>query len=207
MKIILKRAIADGRGPYLSLLDWRNTPNERLGYSPAQLLLGRRTRTLLPMTAQLLDSAVSSPEIRDKIIEAKIDQKKYHDRTARDRSREHVKLIEGQKVRVKLNDKNEWRKAQISEKLPQCHIDPTSSKLRTVPSIVEIQSMFALALNRPSYSRRRVPKLGQQIRFLRLSSSSHSSCSRRYSSSYHSSSHRRKRSSCSSNRSRDKPRA
>ena len=70
------------------------------------------------MTAQLLDSAVSSPEIREKIIEAKIDQKKYHDRTARDRSREHEKLIEGQTVRVKLNDKNEWRKAQITEKLP-----------------------------------------------------------------------------------------
>ena len=98
-------------------MDWRNAPNKRLGYSPAQLLFGRRTRTLLPMTAQLLDSAVCSPEIREKIIEAKIDQKKYHDRTARDRSREHEKLIEGQTVRVKLTDKNEWRKAQITEKL------------------------------------------------------------------------------------------
>ena len=53
VKRILKRAIADGRDQYLSLLDWRNAPYEKLHYMPAPLLFGRRTRTLLPMTAQL----------------------------------------------------------------------------------------------------------------------------------------------------------
>ena len=118
-KRILKRAIADNRDPYLALLDWRNAPSEKLGLSPAQLLFGRRTRTLLPMTSQLLESTVSSPGIREKIIAAKAVQKKYHDRTVKDRSRDHGKLIEGQTVRVKLSDnKDEWRKAQIAETLP-----------------------------------------------------------------------------------------
>jgi hypothetical protein len=118
-KRILKRAILDNRDPYLALLDWRNAPSEKMGLSPAQLLFGRRTRTLLPMTSQLLESNVSSPEVRTKIFAAKAGQKKYHDRTAKDRSREHKKLVEGQTVRVKLsNNKDEWRKALIAEKLP-----------------------------------------------------------------------------------------
>jgi len=33
---------------YLALLEWRNTPSEQLGPSPAQLLLGRRMRTRHP---------------------------------------------------------------------------------------------------------------------------------------------------------------
>ena len=40
--------------PYLALLDFRNTPTEGLNRSPAQLLLGRRTKTLLPISKELL---------------------------------------------------------------------------------------------------------------------------------------------------------
>ena len=43
-----------GTDPNLSLLDYRNTPSEGTGSSPAQRLFGRRTRTLLPTSLRLL---------------------------------------------------------------------------------------------------------------------------------------------------------
>ncbi|XP_048039265.1 interferon-induced very large GTPase 1-like [Megalobrama amblycephala] len=41
-KLMLKKAKADGKDPYLSLLNLRSTPLEDIGASPAQLLMGRR---------------------------------------------------------------------------------------------------------------------------------------------------------------------
>ena len=54
LKNLMIKAEADGRDVYLALLDWRNTPTEGIGSSPAQRLFGRRTRTLLPTSEQLL---------------------------------------------------------------------------------------------------------------------------------------------------------
>ena len=53
-KSLMKKAKADGGDPLLALLDWHNKPTERIGSSPAQRLMGRRTRTLLPTHKTLL---------------------------------------------------------------------------------------------------------------------------------------------------------
>jgi hypothetical protein len=53
-KKILKKAQADKRDPYLAILAWRNMPIEGLNSSPVQRLMGRRTRTPLPTSANLL---------------------------------------------------------------------------------------------------------------------------------------------------------
>ena len=52
-KNLLKKAKASGE-PLLALLDWRNMPTENVGTSPAQKLMGRQTRTLLPTHQNLL---------------------------------------------------------------------------------------------------------------------------------------------------------
>ena len=44
--------------PFLALLEWRKTPSEQLGPSPAQL--GRRTRTRLPTADKFFDTATSA---------------------------------------------------------------------------------------------------------------------------------------------------
>lgn len=51
---IMLEALVAGSDPYLGFLDFRNTPTEGLGRSPAQHLFGRRTKTLLPTAGRLL---------------------------------------------------------------------------------------------------------------------------------------------------------
>ncbi|KAI4887128.1 hypothetical protein NFI96_019030, partial [Prochilodus magdalenae] len=53
-----------GQDPYLALLDHRNTPSQGLDTSPAQRLLSRRTRTLLPTKASLLRPKVEQAQPR-----------------------------------------------------------------------------------------------------------------------------------------------
>ena len=45
---------AAGVSEFQALLDWRNTPSEGMDTSPAQRLLGRRCKTLLPTSGTLL---------------------------------------------------------------------------------------------------------------------------------------------------------
>lgn len=56
----MKKAMETGADPFLSLLDWRNTPSEQLLSSPVQLLMGRRTRSTLPVADRLLGTPSSA---------------------------------------------------------------------------------------------------------------------------------------------------
>ena len=53
VKSLLTKIKQDSRGPYLALLEYRNTPTEDVG-SPAQLLMSRRLRTIIPTSDALL---------------------------------------------------------------------------------------------------------------------------------------------------------
>jgi hypothetical protein len=53
-KTIMKKAVRAKSDLYLALLDFWNTSTETLQSSPAQRLLGRCTRTKLPMVSKLL---------------------------------------------------------------------------------------------------------------------------------------------------------
>ena len=64
-KKIMQKALGSHADPYLALLDFRNTPTEGYTTSPAQRMLNRRTRTLLPMSNRLLpmSNRLLKPEI------------------------------------------------------------------------------------------------------------------------------------------------
>lgn len=54
VKNLLKKADNSGGDPYILLLEYRNTPLEGVGLSPAQLLMGRRLKVRLPTSNSLL---------------------------------------------------------------------------------------------------------------------------------------------------------
>ena len=84
-KILLKRK-KYGSDAFLALLHHRNTPPAGIEISPARRLLNRRTRTLLPMTASLLEARATGNEvIRTKLQMRKQQQPRYYNRGARDR--------------------------------------------------------------------------------------------------------------------------
>lgn len=54
VKSLFKKAIADKKDPWSALLDYSNTQTEGMKSSPRQRLMSRRTRTLVPVTTNLL---------------------------------------------------------------------------------------------------------------------------------------------------------
>jgi hypothetical protein len=82
-KKLMTKAKASGQNPYLSFLEYRNTPLE-CGYTPAQLLLGRRTKSILPITKHSLKpKTVNDNTIRCKMSQLKAKQKTNYDRQAK----------------------------------------------------------------------------------------------------------------------------
>ncbi len=80
-KRIMKKSFAAKEDPYIGLLNHRNTPTEGVGTSPAQRLFGRRTKTLLPTTAEQLkpqgysDSAIRMEEKKAKVASRYVHRK------------------------------------------------------------------------------------------------------------------------------------
>ena len=102
IKDMLKKA----DDPYLALLAYRTTPLHN-GFSPAELLMGRKLRTALPVQPKLLDPKwpdLRKVASREKNIKYK--QKQYYDR--RDRARSLLPLRTNQNVWVK-----DQRKRQV----------------------------------------------------------------------------------------------
>ena len=81
VKNLFKKANDVGTDPYLALLEHRNTPENEIIGSPAQRLIGRRTKSLIPATDTLLRPKTIKPNLVQQ--ERKIQQtrqKYYYDR-------------------------------------------------------------------------------------------------------------------------------
>ena len=124
-KRLVKKAKESGRDPYLSLLDWRNTPSEGVGYSPAQRLLCRRTRTLIPTAKNLLKSTIPKGVDR-KLLEQKSKQAFYYNKGTKELS----ELKEGDLVRIKPLKLAEKRKPWLQAKV-EGKVDIRSYQVRT----------------------------------------------------------------------------
>ncbi|MCG7876694.1 MAG: RNase H-like domain-containing protein [Candidatus Thiodiazotropha endolucinida] len=110
-KRIFSKAKADGKDPYLGLLEYRTTPN-KLQLSPSQLLFSRRLRSNLPVIRdQLLPETPNRENVKEKIKTSKENQKKYFNRNAKS-----LKPLEiGDKTRIQQNDKT-WKPAVVTNK-------------------------------------------------------------------------------------------
>lgn len=61
-KSLLCKALSAGTDPYMAILDYCNTPTQGMDSSPAQRLMNRRTRTLLPTMETLLQPRAPQSE-------------------------------------------------------------------------------------------------------------------------------------------------
>ena len=61
-KRIVMKATASGRDPYIALLEYRTTPISDCGKSPAQLIMSRRLRSILPSTPAPLHPVLVNPK-------------------------------------------------------------------------------------------------------------------------------------------------
>lgn len=115
---VLKKSIRAGTDPYLTILDYRNTPTQGMTTSPEQRLMSRRAKTLLPTTQNLLlPRTLNLKSERKELRQCQQAQAKYYNRSARGLP----SLSEGDVVRMKpfkLGDKS-WRKAQVTARLDE----------------------------------------------------------------------------------------
>ncbi len=106
----MHKAKISGRDPDLAILDHSNTPSQGLNASPAQRLLSRRTRTLLPPHNNLL-----KPKVVDTRQELRLNQRRqemYYNRHAKD-----INILKlGDQVRVQPAMLQKiWQKATVLE--------------------------------------------------------------------------------------------
>jgi len=78
LKRVLKKADYENKDPYLSLLEYRNTPVAGLPYSPAQILMSKRLRSKVPCAVHLLEPSVV--DICDSLNKLQSRQEFYYNR-------------------------------------------------------------------------------------------------------------------------------
>ena len=107
MKNLLTKAKQDSRDPYLALLEYRNTPTDNVG-SPAQLLMSRRLRSIIPTSDALLKPMVlDAHKVMEKMELKQRKQKYYFDQQTK-----ALPVLEtGDRIRVRMG--NSWKPGRI----------------------------------------------------------------------------------------------
>lgn len=84
-RCLLRKSISAGMDPYLAFLDYRNTPTQAMTTSPAQRLMGRGTKTLIPTTQNLPMPKTNPPRVeKSQLKECQQVQAKYYNRTTKE---------------------------------------------------------------------------------------------------------------------------
>lgn len=110
-KQLLKRCHADKSDIQLALLNYRNTPRSATLQSPNQRLMGRQTRTVLPVPTTLL-SQTTSTDVQKSLAKARNIYKHYADKS----SRPQKPFEAGDKVRIQRSHRD-WVSGNIIRKL------------------------------------------------------------------------------------------
>ena len=108
-KMMMRKALLDGTDQYEALLELRNTPRQDTGVSPAEMMFGRNTRSMLP--------SVGTKRIRSKRqvtlrrLKRRLAIKRTYDKGARDLKR----LTPGQPVYYQHTEgkKCDWRRGTV----------------------------------------------------------------------------------------------
>ena len=104
LKLLFAKAKQSGESEYMALLDWRNTPSEGMSTSPAQRLMGRRCKTLLPTAGTMLKPRYDTDADTRALAGRKRRQSFYYNQHARPLT----PIDEGATVRMKLPGEKTW---------------------------------------------------------------------------------------------------
>ena len=113
VKKLFAKAQEAGNSEYRALLDWRNTPTEGIGSSPAERLFGRRCRTKLPIRQERLEPKRDTAVEKRGLQRRKDKQAVYYDRGTRGLRC----LRRGDMVRVRLPNQKTWTQGRISKQV------------------------------------------------------------------------------------------
>ena len=107
----VKSTLEKSKDPYLAMLVYRSTPLQH-GFSPAEMLMGRRLRTTLPSTKEMMKPSVPDPgavKLKDEAIK----ERQVHDFNKHHGAHKLPPLEKGDKVWVK--DQN--REGVVAQKI------------------------------------------------------------------------------------------
>ncbi|KAK7107442.1 hypothetical protein V1264_015374 [Littorina saxatilis] len=123
VKDIMTNAKASGTSALQAILEYCNTPVDNLA-SPAQLLMGRQLRSILPTTKQHLQPKTIRPaDVGARRNEKQTKMKQYYDRS----SRPLPPVKPGDAVHVQLKKGNDWQPATVTA----CSSQPRSFVVQT----------------------------------------------------------------------------
>ncbi|CAG2186859.1 unnamed protein product [Mytilus edulis] len=108
IKDMFKKAEEGQSDIYISLMEYRASPIEGVGLSPAQLLFNRQLKTKLPMSTELLEPKAFGSKQKE-LMERQKRQKHYYDKT----SKPLPSIAPGEIVRFKKEDKSTWEPAIV----------------------------------------------------------------------------------------------
>ena len=126
IKRMMMKCHESGEDFYLALLDYHNTPRENMG-SPAQRLMGRRTKTRIPTSEVLLKPQIIEPGIvYDGLQKSRVSQKFYYDRGSASLPR----ISEDDAIRI--HTENGWEPAEYIDRhrLPRSYVVKSGPQAR-----------------------------------------------------------------------------
>ena len=110
-KNTLRKMMPCGGDLQLALLELRNTPRQDAGMSPAKMMFGRQTHSLLPTAVATEDSET----VKVKKAKRRQSVKKHHDKTAQSLEELH----EGHPIYYKPFPEARWKGGVIHKKLDE----------------------------------------------------------------------------------------
>ena len=117
-KQIMRKSKDACSGPYLTILDHRNIPSQGFLSSPAQCLMSRRTKTILPTVSVLLRPEVVDARHTGRDMKRSQNQKAtYYNKRASDRQ----VLEEGDTVRLQpfRLGRKDWSRGTVVKRLDE----------------------------------------------------------------------------------------
>ena len=108
VKNLFSKALCDGQDPLLVLLEWRNSPRDPILGSPVQRLMGRRTRTRLPVSQNLLAPKVIPPvQVSSRLRHYRLQSKTHYDQHAK-----NLPVIQPNDT-IRIRDGSKWVPARF----------------------------------------------------------------------------------------------